>query len=122
MNLNRSSGHLGRGGSAARAREDGRGLDADIGRFVGVPVGEPVGDPVERLGRTQVEPVGRNDGNRDRLCGVVGPLAGGEIAEPAADHGRYDVGQVVAKLVARAEGVSCGSAEKDAAGAVELCG
>ena len=119
----RRRGHRRAGRVGADGAEDGAGLVADVGRAGVVPVAEVAGDLRERLLGAQVGAGGGDVEDGPGHRGVVGPLAGREAAEAAADHaGTFGSDRGQAELVRRAEGVADGGAEHGAAGTVELCG
>ena len=97
------------------------GLGADVGRPFAAPAQEVVGDLVERSSAGQVGAGRAHQGDAGRHLGVVAPLAGGVVAEPAARHTRELVGtRGSAELVRNAERVAAGLAEQHSAGPVGL--
>ena len=118
----RRRGHRRAGRVGADRAEDGAGLVADVGRAGVVPVAEVAGDLGERFLAAQVGACGGDVEDGPGHRGVIGPFAGGEAAEAAADHaGTFgsDLGQ--AELVRRPEGVADSGAEHGPASTVELC-
>ena len=96
------------------------GLHAHVAGVIGEPHGEASCDCVEGLGGAQVSAGGRDCGDRYRLGGVVGPLAGSKIAEATADHGWPAVVRRAVELITRTQGVADARGKQDAAPAVDL--
>ena len=116
--LLRERGVAGRG--VAERGEDLAGLGTDVGRAGGVPVEEALGDLVQRLRGGEVRPLRRGGEDRPRHGRVVGPLAGREVAEAAADHLGLRFVQGRAELVGDAEGVATRLADEHSRRAVAL--
>jgi hypothetical protein len=109
------------GGLGSSVGEDAPGLDPDVRRVGVEPGSEARRDPVEGRLVAQVHPGRCHLEDGDRHGRVVGPFAGGEAAEAAADHrrpARSHRGRT--ELVPRPKRVTDGRAEHRTAGAIEL--
>jgi hypothetical protein len=85
------------------------------------PVGEALSDAIERSLFTEVGSIGCNFGDGVGLRGVVGLLAGGEIAQPTADHLWATIRLGDLELVARSKGVTARGRDQCTYGSINLC-